>query len=58
METDVKSVIIDSDAHVVESAHSWDYMDPSEKQYRPIRAFSLWIMKISSMNIDFIGMPR
>jgi predicted TIM-barrel fold metal-dependent hydrolase len=30
------SVIIDSDAHVVESAHTWDYMDPSEKQYRPI----------------------
>jgi hypothetical protein len=58
METDVKSVIIDSDAQVVESAHSWDYMDPSEKQYRPIRARSLWIMKISSMNIDFIGMLR
>jgi predicted TIM-barrel fold metal-dependent hydrolase len=28
--------IIDSDAHVVESAHTWDYMDPSEKQYRPV----------------------
>ena len=22
-------------AHVVESAHTWDYMDPSEKQYGP-----------------------
>ena len=28
--------IIDADAHVVESARTWDYMDPSEKQYRPI----------------------
>ena len=36
METNAKSLIIDSDAHVVESAHTWDYMDPSEKQYRPI----------------------
>jgi predicted TIM-barrel fold metal-dependent hydrolase len=28
--------IIDADAHVVESAHTWDYMDASEKQYRPV----------------------
>ncbi len=28
--------IIDADAHVVESAHTWDYMEPSEKQYRPV----------------------
>jgi predicted TIM-barrel fold metal-dependent hydrolase len=28
--------IIDADAHVVESAHTWDYMDPSEKQFRPV----------------------
>jgi predicted TIM-barrel fold metal-dependent hydrolase len=27
---------IDADAHVVESDHTWDYMDGSEKQYRPI----------------------
>jgi len=27
--------IIDADAHVVESAHTWDYMEPSEKQFRP-----------------------
>lgn len=31
-----ETLIIDADAHVVESAHTWDYMDPSEKQYRPI----------------------
>ena len=28
--------IIDADAHVVESAHTWDYLDPSEKKYRPV----------------------
>ncbi|MFQ5683229.1 MAG: amidohydrolase family protein [Candidatus Binatia bacterium] len=36
MGTTSKSVIIDADAHVVESAHTWDYMDPSERQYRPV----------------------
>ncbi|HSF57408.1 MAG TPA: hypothetical protein VLD83_05000, partial [Candidatus Binatia bacterium] len=30
------TLVIDADAHVVESAHTWDYMDPSEKQYRPV----------------------
>jgi predicted TIM-barrel fold metal-dependent hydrolase len=30
------TLIIDADAHVVESARTWDYMDPSDKQYRPI----------------------
>jgi predicted TIM-barrel fold metal-dependent hydrolase len=28
--------IIDADAHVVESAHTWDYMDASEQKYRPV----------------------
>ena len=27
--------VIDSDAHVVETEHTWDYMDPSDSQYRP-----------------------
>ena len=27
---------IDADAHVVESEHTWDYMDPAERKYRPI----------------------
>jgi predicted TIM-barrel fold metal-dependent hydrolase len=27
--------IIDSDAHVVESDHTWDYLDESEQAYRP-----------------------
>lgn len=26
---------IDSDAHVVESEHTWDYMDPSDAKFRP-----------------------
>jgi uncharacterized protein len=36
MKTDAKELVIDADAHVVESAHTWDYMEASEKQYRPI----------------------
>ena len=32
----MKTPVIDADAHVVESARTWDYMDPSERQYRPI----------------------
>jgi len=27
---------IDADAHVVESEHTWNYMDPTERKYRPI----------------------
>src|SRR5499433_4277335 len=29
------SMVIDADAHVVETAHTWDYLDGSEKKYRP-----------------------
>lgn len=36
METAAKTLVIDADAHVVESARTWDYMDPSERQYRPV----------------------
>jgi predicted TIM-barrel fold metal-dependent hydrolase len=27
---------IDSDAHVVESEHTWDYMDAADQKYRPV----------------------
>jgi predicted TIM-barrel fold metal-dependent hydrolase len=27
---------IDSDAHVVESEHTWDFMDPADQKYRPL----------------------
>ncbi|MFQ5683706.1 MAG: amidohydrolase family protein [Candidatus Binatia bacterium] len=27
---------IDADAHVVESEHTWDFMDPSDQKYRPL----------------------
>ena len=36
METAGKTLVIDADAHVVESARTWDYMEPSERQYRPV----------------------
>ena len=28
--------IIDADAHVVESEHTWDYMEPADQKYRPL----------------------
>ena len=30
-----KSLVIDSDAHVVETEQTWEYLDASEKKYRP-----------------------
>jgi hypothetical protein len=27
---------IDADAHVVESEHTWDYLDPADRKYRPV----------------------
>ena len=35
MVTELKWGAIDADAHVVESDHTWDYMDPSDEKYRP-----------------------
>jgi len=31
-----KSLVIDADAHVVECARTWEFMDASEQRYRPI----------------------
>lgn len=28
-------VVVDSDAHVIETEHTWDFMDPSDSKYRP-----------------------
>ena len=28
--------VIDADTHVIETEHTWDYMDPAEQQFRPI----------------------
>src|ERR1700751_5243954 len=36
MESLNKSLVVDSDAHVVESARTWEFMDSSEKQFKPI----------------------
>src|SRR5574341_400962 len=27
---------IDADAHVVESEHTWDFMEPADQRYRPL----------------------
>ncbi|MCY4441702.1 MAG: hypothetical protein OXE53_16030, partial [Deltaproteobacteria bacterium] len=29
-------LIVDSDAHVVECDRTWDYLEPSERQFRPV----------------------
>jgi len=36
MDSQNKNPVIDADAHVVECAHTWDFMDKSEEKYRPI----------------------
>jgi uncharacterized protein len=36
MAVSVKTQIIDADAHVVESDHTWDYIDAADQQYRPV----------------------
>lgn len=36
MEAANKNIVIDADAHVVECARTWEFMDPSEQRYRPI----------------------
>lgn len=28
--------VIDSDAHVVETEHTWDFMEPADARFRPI----------------------
>ncbi|MDA1035611.1 MAG: amidohydrolase family protein [Chloroflexi bacterium] len=35
MATRNKLKTIDADAHVLETDHTWDYMDPGEEQFRP-----------------------
>ena len=30
------TMIIDSDAHVMETEHTWDFLDPGDEEYRPI----------------------
>jgi len=35
MAAPAKTLVIDADAHVVESARTWDYMDASDAKYKP-----------------------
>src|SRR2546428_11298632 len=28
--------VTDADTHVIETAHTWSYLDPSEQQFRPV----------------------
>ena len=32
---ELKTDVIDADAHVVETERVWDYLEPSEEKYRP-----------------------
>src|ERR671925_1452438 len=29
-------MVIDADAHVLESERTWDYLEPADRQYRPV----------------------
>ena len=31
-----KTMVIDADAHVLESEHTWDYLEPADRKYRPV----------------------
>lgn len=33
--TAIRDAVIDSDAHVIETERTWDYLDPADRKYRP-----------------------
>jgi len=33
-------VVVDADAHVLETERTWDYLEPSEQKYRPLLYFN------------------
>ena len=35
MSTETKVQVIDADAHVIETNHTWDFMEPADERYRP-----------------------
>ena len=35
-ETEKKLLVVDSDAHVLETERTWDFLEPSEEKFRPI----------------------
>lgn len=40
MATQTKLQVIDADAHVLETEHTWDYLEPSEQKFRPQLLYS------------------
>src|SRR5918911_2940686 len=36
MAAPARTMVIDADAHVVETAATWEYMDPEDRKYRPV----------------------
>ena len=36
MATHTQLPVIDADAHVIETEHTWDYLEPSEQRFRPL----------------------
>jgi hypothetical protein len=31
-----QTMVIDADAHVLESERTWDYLEPADRKYRPV----------------------
>jgi len=36
MATHTRLPVIDADAHVIETERTWDYLEPSAQQFRPL----------------------
>src|SRR5438045_9279645 len=36
MAAPAKVAVVDADAHVVESAQTWEYLDPEDRKHRPV----------------------
>ena len=42
--------IIDADAHVIESEHTWDYLTEAEAKFRPVCSARSWSLAQTAGN--------
>jgi hypothetical protein len=64
MAAPAKTVVIDADAHVVECAHTWDFMDPADVKYKPALVevpgetkLQYWLISLASRGVDVQWLP-
>ena len=65
VESDADYALIDSDAHVVETERTWEFMDPEDEKYRPVLAahptdphFQWWIINGQARGFRFITLTE